>query len=178
MKRIVLLALGVAFCSAALAQYKWIGADGRVAYGDNPPRDARDVQRIGAASGDREADPLRGAGYETRTAAANFPVVLYAAENCAPCDAARAHLTRRGIPFAERRVAGAADLAEFKRMALGDGVPVVAIGRVRQSGFNAGALDAALDDAGYPRSSQLPRGWQPPAPQPLVSKPEPSSPSQ
>ncbi|MCK6431379.1 MAG: DUF4124 domain-containing protein, partial [Burkholderiaceae bacterium] len=42
------------------AQYKWTDADGRVSYGDSPPREARNIQRIDVRSDESGDELLRG----------------------------------------------------------------------------------------------------------------------
>lgn len=155
----------------ALAQYKWTDPDGRVVYGDNPPRDAKNIEKLGIGAPDN-SDPLRGAGYELRRAAQAHPVVLYTTADCAPCESGRQLLRARGVPYTEKTVTTQADIDALRQMGGGDQVPVLAVGRQLQKMFETNAWHALLDAAGYPRTSQLPRGWQPPAPAPLVPQPD------
>ncbi|MCX7902220.1 MAG: DUF4124 domain-containing protein, partial [Burkholderiaceae bacterium] len=90
-----LLAL-VLMPACASAQYKWLDADGRTVYGDNPPREARNVQKIDARAASGESDALAALPYELRRAVRDFPVTLYTTASCAPCEAARALLIARG----------------------------------------------------------------------------------
>ncbi|HXF45490.1 MAG TPA: glutaredoxin family protein [Burkholderiaceae bacterium] len=172
--RTVLIALSLA-PAFACAQYKWIDADGRVAYGDNPPRDARNVQRVDARGASGEADALAALPFELRRTARDFPVTLYTTRDCAPCEAARALLAARGIPYAERTVTTPHDLEALEKLGHGKRLPVLTVGRQVQREFEAGAWNALLDAAGYPRASQLPRTWQQPAPQPLAPRSEPAA---
>lgn len=152
----------------ASAQYKWTDADGRVVYGDNPPREARNIQRIDARGASGEADSLAALPFELRRAAQQFPVTLYTTNDCPPCDAARALLGARGIPYAERTVTTPQDLEALEKLGHGKRLPVLTVGRQTQREFERTAWDQLLDAAGYPRASQLPRTWRPPAPQPLA----------
>lgn len=154
----------------AAAQYKWTDADGRIVYGDNPPRDARNIQRIDARGAAGEADSLAALPFELRRAAREFPVVLYTTSDCPPCEAARALLRARGIPYTERTVTTPQDLEALEKLGHGKRLPVLAVGRQTQREFEAGAWNALLDAAGYPRASMLPRTWQPAAPQPLAAR--------
>src|SRR5262244_2124269 len=101
-------------CGAATAQaYRWVDDQGRVHYTQTPPPPgARDVQRknlqqSGAAA---PAD----LPYATKLAAQNFPVTLYTQEKCEACDAARASLVRRGVPFSEVKVVTQKEVDEVK----------------------------------------------------------------
>jgi glutaredoxin len=162
-------ALLLGFAGAASAQFKWTDEAGRVNYGDYPPREARNVERIDQRVPDSD-DPLRTAPFELRRAASNFPVVLYSGAQCAPCDAARDLLRARGIPFSERTIASREDYDQFQRLGYGSLVPVLTVGRQAQRQFQPDDWNRLLDAAGYPRTSQLPREWSPPAPQPLVAR--------
>lgn len=163
--------LYVVLCAVALpaaAQYKWTDADGRVGYGDSPPREARNIQRIDLRSDDGGNELLRGLPYALRRVAEQHPVVLYTTAPCAPCDAGRELLRARGVPFVERTVNSNDDIDELQRIAGTNRLPVLAVGRQFERSFETGAWNALLDLAGYPRSSLLTRSWQPPAPRPLV----------
>jgi glutaredoxin len=103
-----------------------------------------------------------------KTAAARFPVVLYTGRDCAPCGAARAHLSKRGIPFVEKTISSEADAAAFRKLAFSEmTVPAVSVGRERLSGFEPGAWDGLLDAGGYPKASLLPPDYKGPSPEAL-----------
>lgn len=170
--------LYVLLCAVALpvaAQYKWTDADGRVGYGDSPPREARNIQRIDLRSDDGGNELLRGLPYELRRVAERHPVVLYTTAPCAPCDAGRELLRARGVPYVERTVTSSDDIDELQRIAKTNRLPVLSVGRQFERSFETGAWNALLDLAGYPRSSLLTRSWQPPAPRPLVPPPVPQA---
>ena len=144
----------------ALAQYKWIGPDGSVTYSDLPPPPGITGIAMGVPVPSRDDDalpaPLRGP-------VARYPVVLYTTPDCTPCQQARAHLTRRGVPFSERTVGTSADADAFRRAGFRDNAfPSVSVGRERGTGFEAGEWDRLLDAAGYPRASVLPPSYKPP----------------
>jgi glutaredoxin len=164
-----LLILLIALLPAlAAAQYKWTDASGRVTYGDNPPRDAKNIERIGtAATG--SSDPMAVLPYEVRRAATNFPVTLYTAPECGACVAARDLLRARGAPFTEISIGTAQDRDAFLKLDLGDKVPVLTVGRQSLREFSPDGWHRTLDSAGYPRSAQLPPAWRNPAPRPLVA---------
>lgn len=167
---LALAAVAACLLSTAHAQYKWLDADGRTVYGDSPPRDARNVQRVDARGASGEADAFSGLPYESRRAALQFPVLLYTSADCQPCDSARELLRARGIPYGERTVSTKEDGEMLDKLGLGNRLPVLTVGRQVQREFETNAWHAALDAAGYPRAAQLPRGW-PLAPVPLAPRP-------
>jgi len=156
--------------AAALAQYKWTDGQGHVGYGDQPPRDAVRVERIEPSSLSAPGDALSTLPYELRRAASHFPAVLYAAPGagCAPCDAARSFLRGRGIPYTERTVSTARDIAAYEALGGNRQLPGLGLGRDLLRGFEAGTWSEALSRADYPHDSLLPRSWQWPAAAPLA----------
>jgi len=166
--------LWLAAAAPALAQFKWVESDGRVTYGDRPPKDARDLQRVeGFAPAPK--GPLDGMPYDLKRVAENFPVVLYTIEACSVCEEARALLRQRGIPYAERQIVGEADRLAYERLQFGARVPGLQVGNQRQSGFETSMWNDLLDAAGYPRDSRLPRTWPAPVARPLVEAAPPSA---
>lgn len=164
-------ALAAALAGPATAQYRWVDADGKIHYGDAPPRDAKDVRalnmRATPASAIRE-DSARNLPFELRRAVERAPVVLYSAPECQPCVQAIGLLRERGVPFAERTVSSPDDLQEFRRLSGGLRLPYITVGGQSQGGFNPDIWSSLLDAAGYPKGSVLPRNYQWAAPQPLV----------
>jgi len=170
-----LAALGLAAAlaaSPALAQFKWIGPDGTVTYGDRPPPDARPVGQRAAtttASAAGSGNATSGLPYELRTAAQRNPVTLYTTPDCQPCEQARDHLSKRGIPFATREVRTQQDAEAFRALGFSDlSFPALGVGRNRTVGLDTANWDRLLDIAGYPKTSQLPPRWQPPHSEPLA----------
>ena len=143
-----LLALlaAVAFAQGA---YRWIGKDGRVHYSDEaPPPEAQQVEQ-------KRLDPsVVGGdeyGYETRRAAADFPVTLYVSAECGnPCETARAYLAKRGIPYSEKRVATPQEIAALKQETESEVTPTLLVGKSVSKGFQEAAWSDLLDTAGYP----------------------------
>ncbi len=172
MKRSLFVAtlLAIACNGAALAQYRWVDANGKVNYGDAPPREATDVRSLNmrAAPQGKENDGLGNLPYELRRAAERAPVVLYTSSDCQPCALARDFLRGRGVPFNERTVNSNDDLMEFRRITNGLRLPYVSVGSQTQSAFNPDVWGSMLDAAGYPKGSMLPRSYQWPAPQVLM----------
>ena len=170
---IVLAAL--ALSAPAFAQFKWIGADGAVTYGDRPPPGARLLgQPAAAAPAVARAGNGAALPYELRTAAQRHPVVLYLAVDCQPCEQAREHLSRRGIPHEAREVRTQRDADAFRKLGFQAlSFPAVSIGSERLTGYEASSWDRSLDAAGYPTESRLPRNWRLAQPEPLTA-PEPA----
>src|SRR4051812_14604420 len=129
---IVWFALAVALGGSGLAhaQYKWVAPDGTVSYGDRPPEEGGRMvdgpaTRSAARSGGDPELP-----YALRAAMGKYPVLLYTAPNCQPCDLGRKHLAQRGVPFSERTLHTQADLDALKRAGFEDAsVPALSVGR-------------------------------------------------
>lgn len=162
----LVLATGLLLCAGAtLAQgsqpYKVTGPDGRVTYTDRPAANARSVRPLGsaaAASGSGE-DALEGLPYALRQAALRYPVTLYAAAACSPCNVARQALQQRGVPFKEWRV-DSATASELQRREGATSLPILRVGSSRLLGFEATEWRRTLDAAGYPASNTLPPHWR------------------
>jgi len=107
--------------------------------------------------------------YAVQQAAKNFPVTLWAYDCGEPCTNARAHLTRRGVPYTEKDPKP--DLKAFEKLTGGNGVPVLFVGSTKLMGYLASEWDSALDTAGYPSSA-------PPAAAKAAPKQKPTPPAQ
>ena len=154
----------------ALAQYRWTDSGGRINYGDAPPPDAKNVTRVDGRAR-AEGDPTGGIPYEVRKAMSTFPITLYTALDCRPCESARAWLRRRGAPFQEIVVDTDLDIEELKRRFGATSVPVLTLGRTQHRGFNEGAWSGALDAAGYPAQVTMPPTYRPEPPKPILPPP-------
>jgi len=145
------LVAAAAFAGSASAElYRYVDADGRVVYSDQPPpASAKGVEPRTLNDNVIETDPLPLAAQQ---AAKNFPVTLYTFD-CQVCKEAHALLAKRGIPFETVIVTeekGAERLKALTGKQLG---PVLQVGEKQVlEGYNADRWQAALDDAGYPRS--------------------------
>lgn len=159
MKRILLgISLLAAAATPLAAQlYRWVDEQGNVEYRDTPPpASAKKVEERRVGGGTAEAPALP---YSVQQAARNFPVTLWNSSCGTPCDQARAHLARRGVPYTEKDPQ--ADIEAFKKLTGGFDVPVIFIGSTRIKGYLDTEWDSALDIAGYPRTA--PAGWKPSA---------------
>ena len=155
------LAVGVllAVCSlSSHALYKVVGPDGKVTYTDRAPSDlpAQTLKANGAV-GDTSALP-----FELRQVASRYPVTLYTGANCPPCDRGRMLLQQRGVPFTEKTVNTADDLAALQRREGTNQLPVLRIGQQQVAGFAEREWTSYLDAAGYPKQSALPRSYRTP----------------
>lgn len=167
----------LALAGTAAAQYKIVHADGSVTYADRPPAVAGGarVTQLGRSGAAATSEPTLPP--PLRQAAQRYPVTLYSAPDCAPCEAARRLLQRRGIPYRERRVAGADDAQALEGIVGARTVPALTIGAQALRGYAEAEWDAYLDAAGYPRTSLLPPGWPAPVPTPLVAERVPAEPA-
>ncbi|HUK05872.1 MAG TPA: glutaredoxin family protein [Burkholderiales bacterium] len=167
-----LAALFASTSAQAQMQYRWIDKDGRVQYTDTPPPAwAKDVRKEAAPSDNGGLAPQ--VSYDLEKAKKDFPVTLYSSPNCKEgCDAVRAALNKRGVPFTEKQVYDVASNDELKRVSGAQEVPTLLVGRSVQRGFEQEAFDALLDSAGYPKAGVLkplaqkapptPEGYTPP----------------
>ncbi len=145
------LCMMLALLPAAHGQklYKWVDVDGRVSYHDKPPSEAgvRVEEKSVRLDGERASS-----GKGNDEAAANAPVVLYSAPTCSSCDAARAYLKERGVPFTEKNVDGDRKLQdELIKQAGGLAVPTIMVGAKVMRGYLESLLEGELDQAGYAR---------------------------
>lgn len=162
--------LALALASTADAQqrlYKIVGPDGQVTYTDRPPpvpAGARATQPVIAAAPPTAALPADLAAVVNR-----YPVTLHTGPNCgAPCADGRKLLRDRGVPFNERTVTTARDVAELDRVAGGTALPVLVVGRLPLVGYRQSEWIGYLDAAGYPATSRLPANYSYPAATPLT----------
>jgi glutaredoxin len=166
MKRTLpLWSLLLLLCAAnANAQmYKWIGPDGKITYTDTPPPPSAKQVETKAIAAAAEVN-TSGFPYELSEAVKRSPVTLYTTKKCDPCDEGRKLLTARGIPFAEKTVSSNEDIAEFRKLAGDNQLPVLQVGRNKELGFEPGGWNTTLTSAGYPETSKLPRSYRnPPA---------------
>ena len=142
------------------AQYKIVGPDGRITYTDRPAVEAgasvSTLHRSGAIA-DAAPPPLPAA---LRQATERYPVTLYSAADCAPCEAGRKLLQQRGVPFSEKLILTEDDAQAMEQSLGARTVPSLTIGKQALRGLSEAEWIAYLDAAGYPRESALPKRWQ------------------
>jgi glutaredoxin len=159
MRSFLFLALSCATFAAGAQIYRWTDDKGRVHLtGTPPPAGAKDVQQRSGSGA-----PLAGASglpYTVQRTIKENPVTLYTAPGCAPCGEARDMLNARGVPFSEVLVVDDKQKDELKKAVGSLSVPSIRVGTRVQKGFEAGAYQAMLDSAGYPRTGILPARHQ------------------
>ena len=159
----------------AWAQYKVVRPDGSVTYTDRPPPDANvRITPIGRNAPPNTSPTEVGLPIELRQAVARYPVTLYTASDCVPCDSGRKLLQQRGVPYNERRISSEEDALALDRAVGGRTVPALTVGVQPLRGFSETDWAAYLDAAGYPRESKLPRNWPVAAATPLVERTVPA----
>jgi glutaredoxin len=163
MTRVAFALLATLIAGSASAQlYRWVDAEGKVYYTDQPPANAKNVETHKTTANVVSSTTP----FAVQQATKNFPVKIYTGTNCgSPCSDARDLLARRGVPFNEVSVTQPAQLDELKKVSGGEEVPIVLVGRAVLKGFEPTSLTAALDNAGYPRNA----GKNTPAPKPVPS---------
>jgi glutaredoxin len=151
MKGPVLLALVCALTPALAAGaqlYRWVDEKGNVEWRDTPPPPhAKKVERRNVGANTIETSTLP---YSVQLAVKNFPVTLWAFDCGDPCNRARAHLQKRGVPHVERNAQKEPDALKGITGTLE--VPVLLVGSKHLKGYLESDWDAALDSAGYPRT--------------------------
>jgi len=169
-----LLLLGLTHEASAQAVYRIVGPDGKVTYSDRPPQDAKST--VTPAKQGKSADSPSASG-NTNTAqfpaalqqaVGKYPATLYTTKECSPCDAGRAFLVQRGIPFTEKTVNTKEDFNAFKRISTDNSMPHLTLGGQQIKGYSESEWGSYLDAADYPKQSMLPRGYQQATAQPLV----------
>jgi glutaredoxin len=139
-------------CSAVYAQkvYRWVDKDGNVTYRDQPPTESGQQVEERKLRLPREA---AGAPASDDDPAAKAPVVLYSVPQCSSCDAARAHLEKRKVPYSEKNVdANRAAQDELRKRSGSLSVPTITVGEKVMKGYLDSLLDGELDAAGYAKA--------------------------
>jgi hypothetical protein len=133
------------------ALYRSIDENGNVQYSDKPLPNAADTEKLNSMFEPVQDDTL---SFETRRARTKFPVTLYVADSCGSgCSQARDYLTKRGIPFTEKKLVTPDDIEAFKKDSGGSQIPVMQLGTMWLTGYMESSWRLALDDAGYPKNA-------------------------
>lgn len=143
---------------SAAEMYRWVDNNGKVHYTDtSPPLTAKSIQKkeLGNQAGESQMP------YSLQQAVKNFPVILYSSECGEPCSHATELLVNRGIPFAKKKPGkNPKDAEALKKITDGElAVPVLVIGKDILKGFERNSWNNALDLAGYPKSSVIPKSF-------------------
>ncbi|WP_018152567.1 glutaredoxin family protein [Leeia oryzae] len=147
--------LGALLLVAGVAQaqiYVWTDpATGKKVYSDQPPpANAKDAKTKSFGANLTSSGDLP---FAVKEAMRKNPVVLYA-NQCDSCKKGVNLLTERGIPYTSKNPETDVDaLATVKKLTGVQEVPVLTVGTNTVKGFNESSWNAALDAAGYPKSS-------------------------
>jgi len=165
--------LGAALLLAASgveAQFKVIGADGKVTYTDREPSQPEGkVSALGAKAAVQAAEP--DLPFDLRQVTAKYPVTLYTTNGaCEPCAQGRQYLKQRGVPFSERQAASSEDIDALEKISGGREAPTLTVGSQVLRGYAADSWGQYLDAAGYPRDSRLPATYQYRAATPIAER--------
>lgn len=165
--RIIGSALCLVLASApAWALYKVVGPNGEITYTDRPPADAKKAAPLGTVGGANMT--TAGLPYSLQQVANKYPVSLYTTERCPACEQGKQFLMQRGIPFIERTVTTAADIAAYRALTGVEQLPALQIGSQQLLGFTEASWSSYLTAAGYPEKTDLPASYKRPAPYPLA----------
>lgn len=145
--------------------YKITEPDGRITYTDRPVTNT--TGRVSPVGGNGVAgapidDSIATLPVALRSVATRFPVTLYTATDCVPCDRGREYLRQRGVPFRERLASTDADREAWQRVVGAPEAPALSIGTQMLRGFAPDTWAEYLEVAGYPRDGRLPPNYQPP----------------
>lgn len=162
----------LAWGSLAVAQTIYVtrGKSGSTAYTDQPSANAKTKALTGTSAASTPA-PLLALPFELRQLVNQYPVILYSASQCQPCDAGRALLLGRGVVFVEKTVNTVHDSQALQNLTGASALPLLSIGAQKITGYSKLEWTQFLDAAGYPKSSVLPSSYHQPAATPLTSVP-------
>jgi glutaredoxin len=159
---VIMLAAALAMAPAYAGKlYKWVDEQGNVTYQDRPPPEGRGKVEEKTMSEGRAGASGSPAAAE---AAAKSPVTLYMAPKCSPCDAARAYLKQRGVPYREIDVSEKNPEAQQEMIKkVGQlSIPTITVGSKVMNGFVESLLAGELDEAGYPKPEASPESAETP----------------
>jgi len=161
----VLLIAAACTAPASAAQlYRWVDNKGNVEWRDTPPPSAAAAKKVEQRKIGDNVTFTEEIPYSVQLAMKNHPVSLWIADCGPPCSSARAHLTRRGIPFTEKTPQS--DYETFKKISPDASVPLLLVGTSRLKGYLESEWDSTLDYAGYPKTAIVTVKPKPAAPAP------------
>lgn len=167
------LLLAAAYVNAAQL-YRWVDSKGNVEWRDTPPPASAPAKKIEERKVGTSVIGTGDAPFSVQLAAKNHPVTFWGASDCGKfCDAARAHLNRRGVPYAEKTPQS--DAEGFKKVSPANEVPILQVGAITLKGYLESEWDSTLDSAGYPRTAAP--GYKPPATKPAAQAPAAAPPA-
>ena len=153
--RVTLGFAALVVAAGALAQatpvYRYVDPSGRVVYSDRAPgADVKNVQTKRLGANYVETQP----SISAQMATDRFPATLFTFECGEICQNAEALLNKRGVPFATVNVqTDEQGLVRMRTLTGEDKAPVLALGdKIVVKGYNEARWQAALDEAGYPKT--------------------------
>ena len=159
--RVTLGIAALVTAAGALAQatpvYRYVDPSGRVVYSDRPPpADVKNVQTKRLGANYVETQPTISAQMATD----RFPATLFTFECGEICQNAESLLNKRGVPFSIVNVQNDEQgLVRMKTLTGEEKAPVLALGdSIIVKGYNEARWQAALDEAGYPKTPPPRRG--------------------
>ena len=166
-----------AMASANAAQlYRWVDNKGNVEWRDTPPPAAVPAKSIEQRRVGGNVIETGEAPFSVQLAAKNHPVIFWGSTDCGKiCEGARAYLTRRGVPYAEKNPKE--DLEGFKKVSPASEIPVLQVGAITLKGYLETEWASTLDSAGYPRTAAATRpkpSATPPAAKPAAEGAKPA----
>jgi hypothetical protein len=170
-----LLFIVFAAMSANAAQlYRWVDAKGNVEWRDTPPPASVPAKKVEQRRVGDNVTPGDDLPFSVQLAAKNHPVTLWATDCGTVCTNARAHLSRRGIPYTDKNPQS--DYDAFKKISPDGNMPVLQVGSTRLTGYLESEWDSTLDYAGYPRTALITTRPKPPAtvPKPVTDGAKPA----
>ena len=156
--------------------FRGVEPDGHTIFADKPPGGSAKVSVL--TLGKKSAETTGAAlPYELRQVVSKYPVTLYSASNCTPCDLGRTLLRARGIPFTEKTVQTNEDVQALQRISRENSLPFLSIGAQQIKGYSEAEWVQFFNAAGYPQTSALPSSYRNPAATPLAAlqKPAPTA---
>jgi glutaredoxin len=150
---VALASAAVSLAAGAQAMYRYVDPDGKVVYTDRPPPpNARKVEQKNLRGNviDTSESPVA-----TRDAQQRNPVTLFVFDCGDLCDRAKGLLNRRGVPHALLDTTNADNAEKLKKLTSGLEVPVLQVGTRVLKGLDEAQWQAALDQAGYPKTPPL-----------------------
>lgn len=182
----LIAALLITVPAQAAQLYQWKDAQGHVFYSDQqPPPSVKNATQKSFKGNFIEG----GDSYAMKRAREKSPVTLYSTACGVPCDQAKRHLEQRGIPYTSKNPESGEDRAALLKLTGRSNVPVLLVGTAKIDGYEVGQWDAALDQAGYPKTGDLSKKAIPaanpadtlkapaPSPAPQAAAPAPAVPA-
>lgn len=152
---------------SAQTVYRVVGPDGKISFSDKPPANINNATTQEARGNGTESSN-QVLPFNLRQTVSKYPVILYTADNCAPCASGRTLLTSRGVPFSEKTVNTNEDGEALQRISGANTLPFVSIGGQQIKGYSDSEWTQFLNAAGYPKTSILPATYRNPPAIPLV----------